>query len=378
MRVGRCGDTVFLVHTYRSDTLGELVERHPGLLLHDPGGPAECVVRRGELVVPRDSVDAAVRELDRWVDHVDRADHVTLRLRPGAADACVRIAAEVGARLPVSANHVHATLVGTPILHGTGAVPTPAPLPPEPPREVWDPPVTVLVLDTGVDPHPWFTHRPWFGEWGPRPEILDGDDDGVTDRQAAHGTFVTGVVLQHAPGVTVRHHRVLSSHGLTDDRTVASALRRTRGHAAARGEHIDVVLVTAGCHTADDRCPPILAREFARFTDTVLVAAAGNAGTTRPFWPAALPAVVAVGATTPSGALADFSGRGPWVDRAAPGVDVVSSHVRLDRGTRAYGGARWSGTSFAAPRIAAEAATLLHQGTTAAATFAALTARAPS
>lgn len=351
---------------HRGATLVELAERHPDLMLHDPGGATECVVRRGQLLVPHESAGAAIEALDRWVDRVERGEHTTLRLRPSVAADCVRIAADIAPRLPVAANHVHAVLVGAPILHGTGAVPVPAPLPPEPPREQWEPSVSVLVLDTGLDPHPWFVGRHWFERWGPEPEDLDADADGVADAQAGHGTFVAGVVLQHAPGATIRAHRVLSSHGLSDDRTVASALRRARHHAAARGEHLDVVLITAGCHTATDRCPPVLAQELSRFADTIVIAAAGNGGSPRPFWPAALPSVLAVGATTPDGTLAGFSGQGPWLDAAAPGVDVVSSHVHLtaDAEGREYGAARWSGTSFAAPRAAAEAARHLSLGRT--------------
>ncbi len=76
-------------------------------------------------------------------------------------------------------------------------------------------------------------------------------------------------------------------------------------------------------------------------------------------------------ATHPDGRLAAFSNHGPWVDAAAVGVDVVSSYVRLRPArndtapgteTRSYGFARWSGTSFAAPRVAAEVAALRHSG----------------
>jgi thermitase len=117
----------------------------------------------------------------------------------------------------------------------------------------------------------------------------------------------------------------------------------------------------------------VLSREIARHRHTIMVAAAGNDASSRPFWPAALPDVIGVAATGPDGDLAAFSNRGDWVDATAPGVDVVSSYVRLLPGeegvapgttTRVYGAARWSGTSFAAPRIAAELAHLRHQGRT--------------
>ncbi|WP_285501388.1 S8 family serine peptidase [Actinokineospora sp. NBRC 105648] len=344
------------MHTDRSrNPLSRLAERRPDLLLHDPGGPAECLVRRGQLIVPRDRLPDAVRALDRWIEAVDPSEHARLRLRPGLD--CVRVAADLADRVPVAANHVHSVLVGAPILHGTGARPVPAPLPPEPARVDWAPPVTVLLLDTGVDPHPWFVGRPWFGDWGL--EALDADGDGVEDRQAGHGTFVAGVLLRHAPGVRIRQHPVLSSQGLTDDRTVATTLRRARHLAHARGETVDILLLTAGCHTSDDRCPPVLARELSHWP--TVVAAAGNSGSARPFWPAALPTVTAVGAAAADGSPAPFSNHGPWVDRLAPGVDIVSAHVHLVAGTRTYGAARWSGTSFAAPFVAAELAAERHE-----------------
>lgn len=262
-------------------------------------------------------------------------------------------------------------MFGTPVMFGTGATPETAAPPPAPRDELWRPPVTVALLDTGLDPHPWFAARPWLSEWGLSPEVLDPECVRDRDRQAGHGTFVAGVLLRHAPGVTVRHHRSLSSLGLTDDVTVATALRQVHRTAAAHGERLDVVVLTAGCHTADDRCPPVLAREIDRHPDTIVVAAAGNSGTSRPFWPAALPSVVGVTATDADGALAAFANHGDWVDAAAPGVDVVSSYVRLLPGeegvapgttTRVYGAAKWSGTSFAAPKVAADIASALHRG----------------
>lgn len=344
--------------------------RDRDVLVHDPGGPRECLVRTGQLVVPADAVEPALRALDHWVDRVELAPDAklaTLLLRPDLAARCVELAQDAG-HLPVAPNHVH--LIGTPILHGTGSVPRPVGPVPAPPVELWDPPVTVAVLDTGLDPHPWFAGRPWLSDWGLQPEVLDADRDTVRDQLAGHGTFVAGVLLKHAPGVTIRHRRVLSSAGIVDDRTVAAALRSLRGAAARAGEHLDIVLLSAGCHTADDRCPPLLARELSRFEDTLFVAAAGNSASTRPFWPAAHPSVIAVAATDPTGALASFSNHGPWLTTTAPGVDIVSSYVHFepipglapDTEPRTYTTASWSGTSFAAPHTAATLARLLHNG----------------
>jgi thermitase len=78
-----------------------------------------------------------------------------------------------------------------------------------------------------------------------------------------------------------------------------------------------------------------------------------------------------VAATDADGELAPFSDFGGWVDAAALGVDVTSCFVWLESGghdrapgteSRRYGTARWSGTSFAAPRVAAEIAVLRRDG----------------
>ncbi len=335
-------------------------------LLHDPGGDRECLVRRGELITTAPALDPVLDRFRRWVDSVQHEEDLLVarvRLRERERDRCIDIAREAGARATgVAANHVHVgspVMFGTPIMFGIGAEPHVAAPVPEPPAPSWDPPVVAGVLDTGCDPHPWFRSRSWFE---PVAEVLDADDDSGQDRQAGHGTFVSGVLLQHAPGVVVRPRRVLSSLGFTDDITVASGLRALRREAAARGERIGIAVLSSGCHTADDTCPPVLEDELEHWSQTAVVAAAGNHARSRPFWPAALSSVVAVAATGSGGALAPFSNRGDWVDAAAPGVDVTSSYVRMaPGGRRTYGFARWSGTSFAAPQVAAEAASALHK-----------------
>ncbi len=357
------------------------------LLLHDPDGPGECVVRGGEIVADGRSLESVVTRLGRWVDGVhDCADrqNARVRLRPAERNRCVEIARDVSSAVSgVAPNHVHfgsSVMYGEPVMYGTGRSADPVPEVEEPVDQCWSPRITVGVLDTGLDAHPWFARRPWFEEV---PETLDADDDSGQDRQAGHGTFVSGLVLRNAPGVVLRPVPVLSSLGFTDDIRVAGGLRALRSAASKRDEPVDVVLLPSGCHTPDDACPPILRDELAAL-GSVVVAAAGNHRSRRPFWPAALSDVIGVAATGPDGAIAEFSNSGSWVDSAAPGVDVVSSYVRLEpasrdgssrHGTsrhgvvrdgvgegRSYGFARWSGTSFAAPQVAGKVATMLHRG----------------
>ena len=126
----------------------------------------------------------------------------------------------------------------------------------------------------------------------------------------------------------------------------------------AAGEHFDVIVMSLGTYTLDDEPPPLATAiaDLVDTTKTVVVAAAGNAGSCRTYSPAALPGVVAVGAVD-SGGRAWFSNYGGWVDACAPGVDVESTFYGTDEeplkeplGDEVFnefkGWAMWSGTSF--------------------------------
>ncbi len=100
----------------------------------------------------------------------------------------------------------------------------------------------------------------------------------------------------------------------------------------------------------------ILAEMVRRATQRghIIVAAAGNGGPSAgPSFPAAFENVLAVTAIDASGRPYFRANRGSYIDFAAPGVDVT---VDVDGST-----VRVSGTSFAAPAIAAEAAAHLHE-----------------
>ena len=83
----------------------------------------------------------------------------------------------------------------------------------------------------------------------------------------------------------------------------------------------------------------------------ILIAASGNNGRETRYWPAAFPEVIAVGAVNDSRVPASFSTRGAHVALCAPGNKVLTSAVS------GYQSA--SGTSFAAPFVAAAAALLV-------------------
>jgi subtilisin family serine protease len=102
---------------------------------------------------------------------------------------------------------------------------------------------------------------------------------------------------------------------------------------------------------ADDPLPHDDVVRYGLARGCILVAASGNTGKAEAFSPACLDGVLAVGAVGPDGKPAEFSTQGPHVAVAAPGVEIVSAGL--------HGYARVTGTSFAAPVVAAVAALLV-------------------
>ncbi|MFA1545757.1 S8 family peptidase [Actinomadura chokoriensis] len=339
--------------------LERVLARHPDARVVEalPGRPA--LVRRDEILVAGQDAGAAEDLVRRWHDSRQDEHGVTrLRLRaPAKVDVCELSALLTkGGRLSVAPNHL---VLGQPMWWSgpadlpRPAAPLPAPAQAVPPRRD----VTVAILDTGLSPHPWYAEADWYREQRDEvAEVLDADLDFALDAQAGHGTFIGGVVLAQAPAARLRARRVIGGDGVGDELDVIRALRWLAAWGRA-----DVVNISLGCHTYDDRPSPVLAQAVAALgRATVVVACAGNAATDRPFWPAAMKPVVAVGALDGDD-RAWFSNHGWWVDACAQGVDVASTFVSFD-GKRGpvqgidpdlfQGYATWSGTSFAAPVVA--------------------------
>jgi subtilisin family serine protease len=218
--------------------------------------------------------------------------------------------------------------------------------------------VRVVILDTGFD------HRtaalPWLrGVHG------DGDpgiSGGNILSYAGHGTFIAGVVRSIAPGADVIVRRAFRPLGVVFEKDLVLELGR-----ALRLDSPDVINLSGGT-TADSVNGPYLLNRFydrtlQRYKGVAVVAAAGNDGQRKQFWPAASPWTVSVGALASDGrSRAHFSNFGGWVDVYAPGQHLINA---FPEGTLTYQEpplagqtatfstmASWSGTSFATPVVA--------------------------
>jgi thermitase len=207
--------------------------------------------------------------------------------------------------------------------------------------------VTVAVLDTGVDA----THPALSGHLVAGYDFVDNDADpsevGTAGVNIAygHGTFVTGLVALTAPDAQIMPVRILDPNGLSD------VWRLSKGMVWAASEGASVINLSLGTHTHTHVTDELISNLSSNGRGIVVVAAAGNAASNQPQFPAGEGGsrVLSVGASTPTDTLATFSDYGSWVRVAAPGVSIWST---------VPGGqyASWNGTSMSTGFASGEAA----------------------
>jgi Subtilase family len=221
--------------------------------------------------------------------------------------------------------------------------------------------VFIYVPDTGLLEHA--AVHPWLaGVTGQPDELPPPDSSGVVmiPEYTGHGTFVAGVARCMAPGSTVFVTSDFTTAGVLSEFEIVLRLN----HALGLG--VNIISLSAG-GTTRHNLPPLgfegFWSRYRSYKGVLLVAAAGNNSTRRPFWPAAFPQVVGVGALAANRrGRAYFSDFGPWVDVYAPGEDLVNAYAvgtyryreppHIGQEREFHGMARWSGTSFATPLVA--------------------------
>lgn len=298
------------------------------------------------------------------------------------------------------------------------------------------PAVDVVVIDSGytghgpivprvqqpVDHCEWFSGTPTgsAGTFGPPykwvaqlSEQNDADKDGKLDALVAHSDFVAGVVARACPRarITVANHNgafVWHDDADTPIPTEASVARSLWKHRVAEVIHVgfafpalpDAQLVP---NSVDISGPPSWTFQLVLEgidRQTMIVCPAGNQSCPVPQYPAAFHLdpqhenVVGVGSISPQRTRSSFSNFGSWVACCTEGENVRSTFGAGWNGPTeeaeppgsatpgaqpskhlATGWARWSGTSFAAPKVTAAIANGVGPGTRARSAWLALRAQ---
>lgn len=253
--------------------------------------------------------------------------------------------------------------------------------------------IGIAVLDTGVFRSPPSAAGDWHPDLAANVRLIPGetmdyvtgsrdiDGDGMPDTNPAdpgdgraqssnfHGTHVAGIaaaadndigIVGVAPEALIYPVRVLGREGVGSSSDLIAAIN----WAAGRPE-IDVLNLSLG-GLGDSR---VLKNAIdAAWNDgkgKLVVAAAGNAATDQPTYPAAYDNVIGVGAVDGAGVRADYSNTGPSVDVVAPGGDasrdadqngfadlIVSTYGTDDGESFVPGYTSLQGTSMAAPHVA--------------------------
>lgn len=215
--------------------------------------------------------------------------------------------------------------------------------------------VLIAVLDTGLN----LNHPEFAGRIVPGYDFVNDDSDPMDDN--GHGTHASGIVAAGinngigmvgvCPECSLMPVKVLNQNNAGTWSGVASGIIYAADHGAR------VINLSLGAAVSSQTLENAVI--YAQSKGVLVVAAAGNMGVDREFFPAALPGVFAVSATDARDRHWSLSNYGSYVDVAAPGYAIYSTYYELDN---YYGGYTYmSGTSMASPFAAGLAGLLFSQ-----------------
>ena len=325
----------------------------PGEPQRPSGGSSELVVVGAAQGLPDEATRLGFEVVEHQRLGAIGADVYRLAV-PGAGDAA-RVIAALRARFPaagIDTNRVVEPAAGT---MDSGLVPESWA------RSAigWDPAapdcgrgLRIGMIDAAVDvSHPALA--------GQHIEYRSFHNPDRAPSEAVHGTAIAAMLVGHPshdgwggilPGAELKAANVFEYN--EEGRLVGNAVAMLKAFDWMVAEGVRVVnLSMAG----QDNEALRYVIDHARTRGLIPVAAAGNWGRVEPTYPAAYDGVIAVTAFGPGGGIYQQANRGPFIDFAAPGVEMWTAVP--------HGGRVQSGTSFAVPYVTAQVAVEVAHGT---------------
>lgn len=236
--------------------------------------------------------------------------------------------------------------------------------------------VTIGSIDTGVDfSHPEFTGRLIAGK-----DWYANDNDPSDTPDEGHGTHTTGTMAGStvgvagisgaAPHVKVYVQRVCGTNGCPTT-AIVNAINAAADYIDASGNHLVAVNMSLGGTTESTAEKNAIA--YATSKGVLIIASAGNSGTSKVACPACDANAISVASTTWRDELASYSQYGSGLDISAPGGNcysnttpegcIFSAVVSGFTGGAVFSGPQpggsytyMQGTSMAAPQVTGTAA----------------------
>jgi len=193
--------------------------------------------------------------------------------------------------------------------------------------------IIVAVLDTGINKD--------------NPDLADRvvadvnfADSPTCDDLYGHGTHMAGIIAAIAPGCRLMNVKVADDLGKCKPSVVAKGIIWAVNHGAK------VINLSLAMTASPDLEKAV---SYAWSQGAIIIAAAGNKGTSEPSYPAYYSDCLAVAGTNENNSLALLSSYGDWVDVAAPGFNIYSELPHNKYGYK-------TGTSAAAAHVSGVAA----------------------
>jgi thermitase len=193
--------------------------------------------------------------------------------------------------------------------------------------------VIVAVLDTGIS-------KDNQDLAGRVMDEVNFSDSPTSDDLYGHGTHMAGTIAAIAPECRLMNVKVANDVGKCEPSVVARGIVWAVDHGA---KVINLSLAMGASRDLEE------AVNYAWSRGAILVAAAGNKGTSDPSYPAYYDNCLAVAGTNENNSLALLSSHGDWVDVAAPGFNIYSELPRNQHGYK-------TGTSAAGAHVSGVAA----------------------